>query len=50
MKTERQSLIESVQEHLLLNDCLIDFDDDPLRFEKMFPGSITLLDSQSRYK
>ena len=25
---------------------MIDFDDDPLRFEKLFPGSITFLDSQ----
>ena len=46
MKTECQSVIESIREYLPLNDCLIDFDDNPLRFEKMFPGSITFLDSQ----
>ena len=46
MKTEHQSMIESIRECLPLNDCLIDFDDNPLRFEKMFPGSITFLDGQ----
>ena len=32
MKTERQSVIESIGEYIPLNDCLIDFDEDPLRF------------------
>ena len=46
MKTEHQSMIESIWEYLPLNDCLIDFDDEPLGFERMFPGSITFLDNQ----
>ena len=29
-----------------LNDCLIDFDEDPLRFEHISPGSITFVDTQ----
>ena len=32
MKTEHQSVIESIREYMPLNDCLIDFDEDPLRF------------------
>ena len=47
MKTERQSVIESIREYIPLNDCLIDFDEDPLRFEHIFPGSVTFVDTQS---
>ena len=47
MKTERQSVIESIREYIPLNDCLIDFDKDPLRFEHIFPSSITFVDTQS---
>ena len=47
MKTEHQSVIESIREYIPLNDCLIDFDEDPLRFEHIFPGSITFVDTQS---
>ena len=47
MKTERQSVIERIREYIPLNDCLIDFDEDPLRFEHIFPGSITFVDTQS---
>ena len=47
MKTECQSVIESIREYMPLNDCLIDFDEDPLRFEHIFPGSITFVDTQS---
>ena len=36
MKTERQSVIESIREYTPLNDCLIDFDEDPLQFEHIF--------------
>ena len=36
MKTECQSVIESIREYIPLNDCLIDFDEDPLRFEHIF--------------
>ena len=46
MKTEHQSVIESIKEYMLLNDCLIDFDEDQLRFEHIFPGSITFVDTQ----
>ena len=46
MKTEHQSVIESIREYMPLNDCLIDSDEDPLRFEHMFPGSITFVDTQ----
>ena len=46
MKMEYQSVIESIREYMPLNDCLIDFDEDPLRFEHMFPGSITFVDTQ----
>ena len=46
MKTERQSVIESIREYMPLNDCLIDFDKDPLRFEHISPGSITFVDTQ----
>ena len=47
MKTECQSVIESIREYIPLNDCLIDFDEDPLRFEHIFPGSIMFVDTQS---
>ena len=47
MKTELQSVIESIREYIPLNDCLIDFDEDPLRFEHIFPGSMTFVDTQS---
>ena len=47
MKMERQSVIESIREYMPLNDCLIDFEEDPLRFEHIFPGSITFVDTQS---
>ena len=47
MKTEHQSVIESIREYIPLNDCLIDFDEDPFRFEHIFPGSITFVDTQS---
>ena len=47
MKTEHQSVIESIGEYIPLNDCLIDFDEDPLRFEHIFPGSVTFVDTQS---
>ena len=47
MKTEHQSVIESIREYIPLNDCLIDFNEDPLRFEHIFPGSITFVDTQS---
>ena len=40
-------MIESIREYIPLNDCLIDFDEDPLRFEHIFPGSITFVDTQS---
>ena len=46
MKTECQSVIESIREYIPLNDCLIDFDEDPLRFEHIFPGSIMFVDTQ----
>ena len=46
MKTERQSVIESIREYIPLNDCLIDFDEDPLRFEHISPGSIAFVDTQ----
>ena len=46
MKTERQSVIESIREYVPLNDRLIDFDKDPLRFEHISPGSITFVDTQ----
>ena len=46
MKTEHQSVIESIREYMPLNDCLIDFDEDPLRFEHISPGSITFVDTQ----
>ena len=46
MKTERQSVIESIREYMPLNDCLIDFDEDPLRFEHISPGSIMFVDTQ----
>ena len=36
MKMKRQSVIESIREYIPLNDCLIDFDEDPLRFEHFF--------------
>ena len=47
MKTEPQSVIESIREYVPLNDCLIDFDKDPLRFERISPGSITFVYTQS---
>ena len=47
MKTEHQSVIESIREYIPLNDCLIDFDEDPLRFEHILPGSVTFVDTQS---
>ena len=47
MKTECQSVIESIREYIPLNDCLIDFDKDPLRFEHIIPASITFVDTQS---
>ena len=47
MKTECQSVIESIREYIPLNGCLIDFDEDPLRFEHIFPGSVTFVDTQS---
>ena len=47
MKTECQSVIESIREYIPLNGCSIDFDKDPLRFEHIFPGSITFVDTQS---
>ena len=47
MKTERQSVIESIREYIPLNDCLIDFNEDPLRFEHIFPDSMTFVDTQS---
>ena len=47
MKTECQSVIESIREYIPLNDCLIDFNEDPLRFEHIFPGSIMFVDTQS---
>ena len=47
MKMECQSVIESIREYIPLNDCLIDFDEDPFRFEHIFPGSITFVDTQS---
>ena len=40
-------MIESIREYIPLNDCLIDFDKDPLRFEHIFPGSIMFVDTQS---
>ena len=46
MKTECQSVIESIREYIPLNDCLIDFDEDPLRFEHISPGSIMFVDIQ----
>ena len=46
MKTEHQSVIESIREYIPLNDCLIDSDEDPLRFEHISPGSITFVDTQ----
>ena len=46
MKTEHQSVIESIREYMPLKDCLIDFDEDPLRFEHISPGSITFVDTQ----
>ena len=46
MKMECQSVIESIREYMPLNDCLIDFDEDPLRFEHISPGSITFVDTQ----
>ena len=46
MKTEHQSVIESIREYMPLNDCLIDFDEDPLRFEHISPGSIMFVDTQ----
>ena len=36
MKTERQSVIKSIREYIPLTDCLIDFDENPLRFEHIF--------------
>ena len=43
MKTEHQSVIESIREYIPLNDCLIDFDEDPLRFEHIFQVPSRLL-------
>ena len=46
MKTECQRVIESIREYMPLNDCLIDFEEDPLRFEHISPGSISFVDTQ----
>ena len=43
MKTECQSVIQSIREYIPLNDCLIDFDEDPLRFEHIFQVPLCLL-------
>ena len=47
MKVEFQSLIDSIHELLPFNNLLIDGDDDPLRFEKMLPGCMTFMETQS---
>ena len=47
MKVEFQSLIDSICKFLPFTNLLIDGDDDPLRFEKMLPGCMTFMETQS---
>ena len=46
MKVELQTLIDSIREFLPLSQSLI-IDDDPLRFEKISPGCVTFMETQS---
>ena len=46
MKMVHQSVIEGIREYMPLNNCLIDFDEDLLRFEHISPGSIMFVDTQ----
>ena len=46
MKVELQTLIDSIQEFLPLSQSLMT-DDDLLRFEKISPGCVTFMETQS---
>ena len=46
MKEEYQAFLDSIQECLPTRNTLIDNEEDPIRMERMFPGSMTFMKSQ----